>query len=192
MTCTLKTHPFFGSGCLWTAVPMNSRHEHRHSCIQGWKFLGHINVNNLTVRRSCHRTSSCQSTANLRKWTKEFALENSVSERSLNTLLHWIHSQGPWAKTTASPACMAGDSRTASCSCGLPLTASEPEPLKQALHILLPLPQCQRMPLLISSTVPQLVSSTGVGGGTCLTMPAPLCPSFLPSVCFLLVSHETF
>lgn len=71
MLCTLKT--LF----LWFRLPLNScAHEHRHICIQSWKFLGHINVNNLTVRRTCHKTSSCQSTANLRKLTKEFALEN--------------------------------------------------------------------------------------------------------------------
>lgn len=64
--------------------------------------------------------------------------------------------------------------------------ALEPEPLKQALHILLPLPQCQRMPASVPSTVPQLPSRIGVGGGTCATMPTPPVQglmSFLLSFC---------
>lgn len=91
------------------------RHEHRHSGIQSWKFLGHISVNNLTVRRSCHRTSSCQSTANLRKWSKEFAL--SPSTLCCTESIHSGPGQGQLPRQRA----WLGDSRTASCSCGFRL-----------------------------------------------------------------------
>lgn len=119
---------------------------------------------------------------------KNFSWE-TLSVRGPSTLccaesIHWgpEHGQLPHQRAWL------GDSRTASCSCRFPLTALEPEPLKQALHILLPLLQCQRMPISISSTAPQLPSRTGMEGGTCPTLPTPPVQgpmSFLFAQCML-------
>lgn len=101
------------------------------------------------VRRSCHRTQSCQSTA--RNWTETYALENhqwEVPQHCPGCCTEFIV---PGVGQQCRHSAWLGVSSTAFCSCGVPLSALESKPLKQGLQALSPLPHHERMPMAAPS-----------------------------------------